>query len=181
MRSGAHVNRFWSLAVHVQTDPVFTGFNIGTRITQLGYDEMRDPLDAMAEAEKEIKAFYQAVEQRPAMSVADEFGPFFEQLRQDMGKSGLTGVPTGLTRLNDFTGGWQGGDLIILAGRPSMGKTTFAMNLVENAVLRSEKAVLVYSLEMPGDSLIMRMLSSLGRIDQTKVRSAAWTTTIGRG
>ena len=67
--------------------------------------------------------------------------------------------------------GLQPGDLIIVAGRPSMGKTTFAMNLVENAVLRSEKAVLVYSLEMPGESLIMRMLSSLGRIDQTKVRA----------
>ena len=52
-----------------------------------------------------------------------------------------------------------------------MGKTTFAMNLVENAVLRTDKAVLVFSLEMPGESLIMRMLSSLGRIDQTKVRS----------
>ena len=52
-----------------------------------------------------------------------------------------------------------------------MGKTTFAMNTVENAVLRSDKAVLVFSPEMPGDALIMRMLSSLGRIDQTKVRS----------
>jgi len=65
----------------------------------------------------------------------------------------------------------QPADLIIVAGRPSMGKTTFAMNLVENAVMRSDKAVLVFSLEMPGESLIMRMLSSLGRIDQTKVRS----------
>ncbi len=70
-----------------------------------------------------------------------------------------------------MTSGLQPSDLIIVAGRPSMGKTTFAMNLVENAVLRSEKAVLVYSLEMPGESLIMRMLSSLGRIDQTKVRA----------
>ncbi len=70
-----------------------------------------------------------------------------------------------------MTSGLQPADLIIVAGRPSMGKTTFAMNLVENAVLRSDKAVLVYSLEMPGESLIMRMLSSLGRIDQTKVRS----------
>ncbi|MFP3527436.1 DnaB-like helicase C-terminal domain-containing protein, partial [Pantoea sp. SIMBA_072] len=73
--------------------------------------------------------------------------------------------------LDEKTSGLQAADLIIVAGRPSMGKTTFAMNLVENAVLRSEKAVLVFSLEMPGESLIMRMLSSLGRIDQTKVRS----------
>ena len=83
----------------------------------------------------------------------------------------ITGLSTGFTDLDEMTSGLQPADLIIVAGRPSMGKTTFAMNMVENAVLRSEKAVLVFSLEMPGDSLIMRMLSSLGRIDQTKVRS----------
>lgn len=83
----------------------------------------------------------------------------------------ITGLSTGFNDLDEMTSGLQPADLVIVAGRPSMGKTTFAMNLVENAVLRSEKAVLVFSLEMPGDSLIMRMLSSLGRIDQTKVRS----------
>ncbi len=85
--------------------------------------------------------------------------------------SAITGISSGFTDLDEKTSGLQPGDLIIVAGRPSMGKTTFAMNLVENAVLRSEKAVLVYSLEMPSESLVMRMLSSLGRIDQTKVRS----------
>ena len=83
----------------------------------------------------------------------------------------ITGLSTGFTDLDNMTSGLQPADLIIVAGRPSMGKTTFAMNLVENAVMRSDKAVLVFSLEMPGESLIMRMLSSLGRIDQTKVRS----------
>ncbi len=83
----------------------------------------------------------------------------------------ITGLSTGFNDLDEMTSGLQPSDLVIVAGRPSMGKTTFAMNLVENAVLRSDKAVLVFSLEMPGESLIMRMLSSLGRIDQTKVRS----------
>jgi replicative DNA helicase len=84
---------------------------------------------------------------------------------------GLTGISTGFTDLDGMTSGLQPADLVIVAGRPSMGKTTFAMNLVENAVLRTEKVVLVFSLEMPSDSIVMRMLSSLGRIDQTKVRS----------
>ncbi|TXH93127.1 MAG: replicative DNA helicase [Pseudomonas sp.] len=84
---------------------------------------------------------------------------------------GLTGISTGFTDLDNMTSGLQPADLVIVAGRPSMGKTTFAMNLVENAVLRSDKVVLVFSLEMPSDSIVMRMLSSLGRIDQTKVRS----------
>ncbi|PYC21993.1 replicative DNA helicase [Pseudomonas alcaligenes] len=84
---------------------------------------------------------------------------------------GLTGISTGFTDLDGMTSGLQPADLVIVAGRPSMGKTTFAMNLVENAVLRTDKVVLVFSLEMPSDSIVMRMLSSLGRIDQTKVRS----------
>lgn len=83
----------------------------------------------------------------------------------------LTGLSTGFTDLDEITSGLQPADLIIVAGRPSMGKTTFAMNLVENALMRSEKAILVFSLEMPAESLVMRMISSLGRIDQSKVRS----------
>ena len=83
----------------------------------------------------------------------------------------ITGISTGFTDLDEKTSGLQPADLIIVAGRPSMGKTTFAMNLVENALLRSDKAILVYSLEMPADSIVIRMLASLGRIDQTKVRT----------
>jgi replicative DNA helicase len=65
----------------------------------------------------------------------------------------------------------QPADLIIVAGRPSMGKTTIAMNMAENIALHSDKPVAVFSMEMPGDSLAMRMMSSLGRIDQHKVRT----------
>lgn len=83
----------------------------------------------------------------------------------------LTGITTGFTDLDKKTNGLQPSDLIIIAGRPSMGKTSFAMNLVENAALRTDKAVLVYSLEMPADSLAMRMLSSLGHIEQGKIRT----------
>ena len=83
----------------------------------------------------------------------------------------LTGVTTGFDDLDAKTAGLQPSDLIIVAARPSMGKTTFAMNLVENALMASNKPVLVFSLEMPADQLVTRMLSSLGRIDQTRVRT----------
>ena len=83
----------------------------------------------------------------------------------------ITGLSTGFADLDDRTSGLQNGDLVIVAARPSMGKTTFAMNLVENAMLRSGKPVLVFSMEMPAEQLVMRMLSSLGRIDQGRVRS----------
>lgn len=86
-------------------------------------------------------------------------------------ESTLIGLSTGFDALDEMTLGLQEADLIVLAGRPSMGKTTFAMNLVENAVLRQDKVVLVYSLEMPSESLLMRMFSSLGGIDHSRIRT----------
>ncbi|MDR1012303.1 MAG: replicative DNA helicase [Coxiellaceae bacterium] len=83
----------------------------------------------------------------------------------------ITGISTGFTDLDDMTSGLQQGDLIIVAGRPSMGKTALAMNMVEHAVIKSKKPVLVFSMEMPGESLAMRMISSLGHIDQHKIRT----------
>lgn len=84
----------------------------------------------------------------------------------------ITGVSTGFTDLNKKTSGLQSSDLIIVAARPSMGKTTFAMNLCENAMMTEEKPVLVFSLEMPSEQIMMRMLASLSRVDQTKIRTA---------
>ncbi|WP_299265014.1 replicative DNA helicase [uncultured Psychrosphaera sp.] len=92
-----------------------------------------------------------------------------ELMRTD--NNGVTGLTSGFNDLDKMTNGFQPSDLIIVAARPSMGKTTFAMNLVETAALTSDKPALVFSLEMPADSLMMRMLASLGRIDQTKVRT----------
>ena len=83
----------------------------------------------------------------------------------------LTGVPTGFTEFDEMTSGLQKSDLIIVAGRPSMGKTTFAMNIAENAAIKHGKAVAIFSMEMSGEQLAMRMMSSLGRVDQHKVRT----------
>ena len=87
----------------------------------------------------------------------------------------LTWLASGYQDLDEMTSGWQKSDLVIVAGRPSMGKTAFAMNLVENAVLTGEQPVLVFSLEMPSESLIFRLLSSIGRINQTKLRTGQLT------
>ncbi len=83
----------------------------------------------------------------------------------------ITGISTGFDDFDEKTSGLQKSDLIIVAGRPSMGKTTFAMNLAENAAIKSQAPVAVFSMEMPGEQLAMRMMSSLGRIDQHKVRT----------
>jgi replicative DNA helicase len=86
-------------------------------------------------------------------------------------RSPVTGLATGFDDLDRKTAGLQPSDLVIVAGRPSMGKTAFAMNMVEHAVMEGTGAVLVFSLEMPAEQLVMRLLSSLGRIDQTRLRT----------
>lgn len=83
----------------------------------------------------------------------------------------LTGVSSGFKDFDTRTSGLQKSDLIIVAGRPSMGKTTFAMNIAENVAISSGAPVAIFSMEMPGESLTMRMISSLGRVNQQAVRS----------
>lgn len=83
----------------------------------------------------------------------------------------ITGVSTGFQDLDNLTSGLQTSDLIIVAGRPSMGKTSFAMNIAEHVAIQEKVPVAVFSMEMPGEQLAMRLISSLGRIDQHRVRT----------
>jgi replicative DNA helicase len=93
-----------------------------------------------------------------------------DSLHQNSGS--LTGVSTGFSRLDEMTAGLQKGDLIIVAGRPSMGKTTFALNIAENAAFGPAKAKIgVFSMEMSREQLAFRMVSSLGRVDQSHLRT----------
>ena len=86
-------------------------------------------------------------------------------------KQTVTGVPTGFVDLDKKTSGLQGGDLVIVAGRPSMGKTSFSMNLVEYAAINQNLPVAVFSMEMPGTQLAARLLASLSRVNSGKLRT----------
>ncbi|MDM3564664.1 replicative DNA helicase [Proteus vulgaris] len=103
-------------------------------------------------------------------TILEETVEKIEQLYQKP-HDGVTGVSSGYQDLDKKTAGLQKSDLIIVAARPSMGKTTFAMNLCENAAMTEEKPVLIFSLEMPGNQIMMRMLASLSRVDQTRIRT----------
>jgi replicative DNA helicase len=85
-------------------------------------------------------------------------------------KSTTTGVPTGFADLDRMTAGFQPSDLIIIAGRPSMGKTAFCLNIAANVALQANIGVAVFSLEMSADQLVMRMLCSLAQLDLARVR-----------
>jgi replicative DNA helicase len=92
-----------------------------------------------------------------------------DMLHQNQGQ--LTGVSTGYHDLDRMTAGLQPGDLIVVAGRPSMGKTTFALNIAENAAISTGTPVAIFSMEMSREQLSMRMISSLGRVDQSHLRT----------
>jgi len=83
----------------------------------------------------------------------------------------ITGLSTGFTELDRMTAGLQKGDLVIVAGRPSMGKTSLAMNMAENAAIGSNTAVAIFSMEMPSEQLAFRMIGSVGRVNQSHLRT----------
>ncbi|WP_190600082.1 replicative DNA helicase [Candidatus Vesicomyidisocius sp. SY067_SCS001] len=87
--------------------------------------------------------------------------------------SGINGLETGFIELDKLTSGLQNGDLIIIAGRPSMGKTAFSMNIIEHIAITAKepKPVVIFSLEMPTEQLVMRMISSFGHIEGSKLRN----------
>ena len=92
-----------------------------------------------------------------------------EYLKNSEGE--ITGVSTGFKEFDKLTAGLQPSDLIIIAGRPSMGKTTLAVNIAENAAIGSEISTAIFSMEMPKEQLAFRMISSLGRVDQSQLRT----------
>lgn len=148
---------------------------VGTSISNVAFnpegrssDEMLDLVERQVFeiAEKGAKRKGGFVQIKEVLSkVVDRIDTLFEQ------DSPITGLSTGFTDFDMQTSGLQPADLVIVAGRPSMGKTTFAMNLAEHAAIKSKQPVAVFSMEMPADALAMRMLSSLGQIDQHRLRT----------
>src|SRR6202142_2426642 len=106
---------------------------------------------------------------RSVKSVLPRVVDRIDELYHSDGK--MTGISTGFRQLDEMTSGLQPGDLIVIAGRPSMGKTTLAVNIAENAALGSNKSAAIFSMEMSAESLTLRMISSLGRINQSNLRS----------
>jgi replicative DNA helicase len=133
--------------------------------------EAREIVDAAERAVFEIaeRGSRGKVGFRTVKSILPEVVNKIDEMYHSEGK--LTGISTGFKVLDDMTSGLQAGDLIIVAGRPSMGKTTLAVNIAENAALGAGKSAAIFSMEMSAESLTLRMISSLGRINQGHLRS----------
>jgi replicative DNA helicase len=127
-------------------------------------DEAERSVFAIADRESRSRIGFRPVKEL-LVAALDRIDTLFQQ------DNPLTGVSTGYYELDNMTSGLQPSDLVIVAGRPSMGKTAFALNLAQNAAIKESVGVAVFSMEMPAEQLAMRMLSSIGRIDQHKVRT----------
>ncbi len=106
---------------------------------------------------------------RPLKHILPEAVDRIDLLHQTGGD--ITGIPSGFSEFDKLTAGLQPGDLIVVAGRPSMGKTTFAVNIAENAAIGAKVPTAIFSMEMPSQQLAFRLISSLGRVDQSHLRS----------
>lgn len=139
-------------------------FNPQGRKSEEILDFAEQTIFEIAEQENRGKRSYQSIKDL-LVTALDKVDELFHR------DSPITGIATGFDDFDERTAGLQNSDLIIVAGRPSMGKTAFAINIAEHAAIKGKKSVAVFSMEMPGDQLAMRLMSSLGRIDQHKVRT----------
>jgi replicative DNA helicase len=150
-------------------------------ISQSAFSPMgRDAKTLLDEAEAKVMAIAEAGNRnqggfRHINPLLNEVVDRIQELHDRDDPSEITGVPTGFFDLDDKTSGLQAGDLIIVAGRPSMGKTAFALNIAEHVAVDVGLPVAVFSMEMGGAQLAMRMLSSIGRLDSHRVRTGRLT------
>lgn len=155
-------------------------YTIGRKISEMAYQEGRDATEILDEAEKLI--FGIAEERHRRGSTLFPVSQYLSLIEQriarlhNMPNNGITGIETGFYDLDRITSGLQAGDLIIIAGRPSMGKTAFAINIAEHCSLSNQGSVAIFSMEMPAEQLVTRMISSTGEISINQIRSGQFDT-----
>jgi len=143
-----------------------------TEIATIGYEGVDNADDFVDQAEQKIFQISQDRTKKSFFALKDIIKDAFETIEKLYErKSHITGVSTGFRELDKLTAGLQDSDLIIIAGRPGMGKTSFALNVAENAAIGANSPVAVFSLEMSKEQLVQRMLASRARIDLQKLRN----------
>ena len=141
-------------------------------IIELGYDPTEDVEDIMEGAKKKIFNIMQNNDKKSYSPIKDVLVESFTQLEELYNrKQHITGVPSGFVELDYKTAGFHGSDLVLIAARPAMGKSAFALNIVTNAAVRSNVPVAIFSLEMSKEQMVNRILCSEAMVDSNKVRT----------
>ena len=149
--------------------------NASTEILRDAYDPTLESREMLGRAEEKIFAVHDQRSSDQVMPMRDVLMDAFVQIDHRLKEGGATGVPTGFTDLDNLTGGMHGGELVILAARPSMGKTALATNIADQAAVEAGTTTLFVSLEMARLELAQRMLCARGRINGKKFRSGYLT------
>ena len=145
--------------------------NAATEIAGTAYEDADDVDEIMDDAEKRILGVTARSNHADFVPMKDILITTFEQIEKHAANKGtLTGLPSGFVDLDRLTSGFQPSDLILVAARPSMGKTAFTLNIATNAAIRSKKTVAFFSLEMSKEQLALRMFSSEGQVDSQRLR-----------
>ncbi len=143
-----------------------------TEVTSRAFNEAEDALDLLDEAEQKIFQISEKRMKKSFLSMRDAVYSTMEMLESIHGKhSGVTGVPSGFSRLDSETGGFQPSDLVIVAGRPSMGKTAFVLSAARNASIDHSIPVGFFSLEMSAQQLVLRLICAEARVNAHSVRT----------
>ena len=146
----------------------------GSEIIKESYDESNNPTDVLDQAQKSILELSKVGVKDNFIPLKDAVNTVFEQIQStNLTDDKVLGVPSGFADFDDMTSGFQAGDLIILAARPSMGKTTLVMNFAQYIAIIKKIPVAVFSLEMPAEQLAMRLLCSEAKIDSKRIRSSS--------
>jgi len=149
-----------------------TLIKISTNIAARGYEAGEEPEQLLDDAERMILEISQGHSRSGLVPISDVMENTIEKLEfLHNRKSELTGLTSGFKDLDNLTSGWQNSDLIIVAARPAMGKTSFCLNIAQNASIKAKVPVAIFSLEMSREQLVQRMLSSTAKIDQQKLRT----------
>lgn len=143
-----------------------------TEIAQEGYSREDEVESLLSEAEKKIMEVSGRKSAGSFISIKDVLVEAYDNIEKLANRQGdITGIPTGFTELDRMTAGFQRNDLIIVAARPSVGKTAFALNIAQNVATKTDEVVAIFSLEMGAEQLVMRMLSSEGNINAQNLRT----------
>ncbi|MEK7099973.1 MAG: replicative DNA helicase, partial [Patescibacteria group bacterium] len=142
--------------------------------TESAYDDSRDTVEVLDDAEKKVMAIGNASAGHKFVAIADKVDDAWERIEQLSKNDGaIRGVPTGFPDLDNLLSGLHKSDLIILAARPSMGKTSLALDIARNAAVRHNVPVGIFSLEMSSEQLVDRMLSAESYVNSWKMRTGA--------
>lgn len=160
-------------AMYIQECAIGRGLiSLGNGLVKTGYEDTADYLELLSKAEEQLYGITKQLHRKDFVGIETLIYQNIKTINEkQQAGGGFTGISTGFRELDQLTGGWQNNELIIIAGRPAMGKTAFVLALARSSAIEQNKGVAIFSLEMNNESLSMRMLSSESEVDSNSIRS----------